>query len=71
MFVLEVWKWDEMRQTDAPAVVKVVGRRGLVSSILDALEANFIAVRTSRLLENSEDDGVHAFLSVLEERRRD
>ena len=46
-------------------VVKLVGSRGLVNSILETLEEKYYAVRTSDFLNNSDNTGVHIFLKVV------
>ena len=45
--------------------LKLMGSRGMLELVLDRLEEEFYAVRTSLLLPNSEDEGFHVFLKIV------
>jgi hypothetical protein len=46
------------------ATVKVEGQRDLVQTIIEFLEKHFISFRTSKYRENSQDTGVHVYITV-------
>jgi hypothetical protein len=48
------------------AKVKVQGPQSLVERVVDALGERLAAVKTSRYIENTHDEGVHCFLVVTE-----
>lgn len=48
----------------APVTVKFVGPQGLIRVLVEHLEENFYAVRTSEYLKNRGEAGVHIYLKV-------
>jgi hypothetical protein len=55
-----------MRRDHCLCKVKVLGPRNLAEAVVNHLEEEFNATRTSGFRENDEDDGVHIFLAILE-----
>lgn len=57
-----------MKREDKPyplmATVKVIGPRHFVQIIVEELERQFHAVKTSPYIENSKDRGCHIFLKI-------
>ena len=51
-------------------VAKLTGSRSFVLDVLATLESKYRIVETSRFKENHEDDGVHVYVTLVEEGRR-
>ena len=54
----------ENHRRPEPVTVKLMGPEGLVQAIVEHLEQNFYAIRTSDYMENRGGPGVHIFLKV-------
>ncbi len=55
----------EKYKRPAPVTVKLVGPQGLVRVLVEHLEENFYAIRTSDYMKNMEDPAVHIYLRVV------
>jgi len=50
--------------------VKLMGPREMLELVLEKIESDFYAVRTSLLMPNSTDEGYHIFLTIVGARAR-
>jgi len=57
-------KANKNREHEA-VTIKIMGNREMLELVLDKLESEFYAVRTSLLMPNSTDEGFHIFLTIV------
>jgi len=57
-------KANKNREHEA-VTIKIMGNREMLELVLDKLESEFYAVRTSSLMPNSTDEGYHIFLTIV------
>lgn len=54
-----------MQIAEQRVIVKIKGPRRLLLQVKDCLEREFIAVPTSKIIENDKEDGCHIYIAIL------
>ena len=57
----------QMSEEETALTVKVQGSKRLVYKTIDRMKENFQVAYVSSIMPNLRDEGVHAFLTILEE----